>query len=128
MQARQVRQKVLVDSKKTFRFILQESVLYTVMGGAKDHSDQLNWLSFMGGRPNVQLKILQASAGNDVDALHGFTVHDRRLVTAESMLEYQMSERATDIERFLQIFERLVAKSVEAEPRIKGILAESAGS
>lgn len=128
MQARQVRQKVLVDSKKTFRFILQESVLYTVMGGAKDHIDQLNWLSFMGGRPNVQLKILQASAGNDVDALHGFTVHDRRLVTAESMLEYQMSERATDIERFLQIFERLVAKSVEAEPRIKGILAESAGS
>lgn len=111
MQARQLRQQVLAEARKTFRFVLHESVLYTVIGDRRGHIDQLNWLAMMSARPNIEVRVLLTSSGNDLDALHGFTVHDRRLVTVESMLEYQSSERPEDVDHFLAVFDRLMTRA-----------------
>lgn len=107
LHARQVRQQILADGRRQFRFVVTESVLYTRVCDPAEQLHQLNWLKMMSGRPNIGLRVLPAASGNDFDALHGFTVLDRRAVRAETMLQYLDSRRTEDVDYFLAVFDRL---------------------
>jgi transcriptional regulator with XRE-family HTH domain len=112
--------------------IIDESVLYRVVGGAEVMKAQLKHIVRMAGLPNVTLQILPYAAGAhpalcSTFALMEFSGRVPKVVYSEGLVGQFYLQGPHDIERYERAFEFLRTVSLSVEESV-GLLAELAAA
>jgi transcriptional regulator with XRE-family HTH domain len=126
VEVRLKRQQILTrDPPLQMSVVLDEAVLHRAVGGPAVMSEQLDRLIVAGQLPNVTVYVIPFSAGAHpaMDSL--FEILDfggtaPQVVYVEGLMGYIYLDRAQDIRRYAQVFERLraVAPSPEESARL----------
>lgn len=112
--------------------ILDEGVLHRVTGGKEVMREQLRHLATTGERPNVTIRVLPFSSG-DNGIMGPFVIldfpdqADTSVVYVESALIQDVIDRVDDIDRYVRTYDRLLLSCLDPDDslrRIKEIAGE----
>lgn len=104
--ARIQRQEVLADEKKTFRFIITESVLQNRMCPAAEMIGQISHLrELLLRHANVVLGIIPEGTTMPIPPLHGFTLFGDSLVVIDVYNTGLISRGRSDVRQYRQVFD-----------------------
>ncbi|QFZ21917.1 helix-turn-helix domain-containing protein [Saccharothrix syringae] len=103
------------DLGKRFVFLLAESALRWRMGSADLMCEQIDHLSQIMRRPNVQLGVVPWSVDANMVAPHGFQVYDERVVTLTVLTGNATITDPHDVREYLALFGRLERLAVRGE-------------
>ncbi|WNV85027.1 helix-turn-helix transcriptional regulator [Umezawaea sp. Da 62-37] len=112
----------LDDPNKKFVFLLTESALRWRIGTADLMCDQIDHLTLIMRRPNVQLGVVPWSADANMVAPHGFQVYDERAVTVSVLTGNAMITDAHDVREYVSLFSRLERLAARGD-QLKALLS-----
>jgi transcriptional regulator with XRE-family HTH domain len=115
-EARGVRQRVLSESARNFRFVmmgwaLRSNVTLGLPGECWEA--QLGFLERMSFRKNVEIRIVSARMSIPIATANPFSLYDRRYVSGESVTREEASSDPADIGVYEKVFRGLWAAGVE---------------
>lgn len=113
VEERRRRQEILIrDDPPRLNVVVDQSVLYRAVGGAKVMSEQLGKLVATTGNPVVTIRVLPFSAGahpalESTFVVLEFTPPVPGVVYSEGLIGHMYRERPEDVRRYKDIFEYL---------------------
>ncbi|HTJ72721.1 MAG TPA: DUF5753 domain-containing protein [Actinospica sp.] len=121
--ARIERQAVLEDPEKIFHYLVTESALRVRICPSQAMRVQLAHLVEALKRPNVILKIIPLDAEALIPPMHGFTLHDDRVVEIEMLTGALELTGPADLSLHQDAFNRFDAMALEGPKAVKLIEA-----
>ncbi|MGH8929334.1 MAG: Scr1 family TA system antitoxin-like transcriptional regulator [Egibacteraceae bacterium] len=110
--ARLARQQILDDETRRFEWVITEAALWWRPADWQVQAEQIRAVAAAATtRPNVEVRILPLDAAAPT-FYHSFTIHDDRLVTADSLAEIRLSDQ-TDIAYHIDVFTRMQHASLD---------------
>ncbi|MFI0448216.1 helix-turn-helix domain-containing protein [Actinomadura sp. 6N118] len=103
--ARIARQRVLRQGARRFAFILEESAIWTRLGGAEVAHYQLGHLLQVMTLPSVSLGIIPADADRELWPVEGFWMFDRERVTVETVSGWLTITQPAEVAQYAAAFE-----------------------
>jgi transcriptional regulator with XRE-family HTH domain len=131
IEAKLIRQHILTqNSPARLAAILDESALHRMVGGRQVMAAQLAKILMMSARPNVVVQVLPYKLGAHPALESNFTIlqlpnQTPDLVFVEGLIGSIYLERAEDLERYREVFNRL--QSIALNPKDTYDLIESLG-
>jgi len=120
IEARRTRQAILTrdDEPPTLRAIADEAVLHRVVGGPAVMADQLDHVIQACDRPNVTVQVIPYTAGahpalDSTFILLTFASPVPGVVYVDGLVGQVYLERPQDVERYTQIFDRLLTFALD---------------
>ncbi len=127
IQAKLTRQSLLTQANPlTFRAVLDEAVLRRVVGGPRVMGKQLDRLIEVARLPNVTLQIIPFTVGSHPGLESNFNVLELpkpapSIVFVEGLVGSMYLERAEDLKRYQEVFERLQTVALSPKDTIGAI-------
>jgi hypothetical protein len=125
--ARLQRQGLLMDTSKTFDFVVMEPVFRGRICPAAVMATQLERLIHVAGLPNVNLAILPSDAEMPAVPLNSFVQFDDRLVIVETFTNELVLRDPRDVGVYMRTFEDFRAASLNrrsTQAKLRQILAD----
>lgn len=112
--ARMERQRVLHEGEHRFAFLLEESVLRSVVGGREVMAAQLDHLTITASLPSVSLGIIPLGLDRTPMRwpIEGFWIFDTEQVSVELVSGYLTVTRPSEIDMYSRAFTELAALAV----------------
>lgn len=118
MTERQVRQGVLNDPRREFKFVILDIALFSPRAEILDYRQQLEYLLNRISASNISFRILDTRGGVPVRLSNPFEIIDNRFVCAESAIQEHCSTGVAEILAYEQLYECFwEASLVEEESR-----------
>jgi hypothetical protein len=115
--ARIRRQEVLADSAKSFRFVLTEAVLKNRICSPAEMLAQIGHLRQVSARrANVVIGAIPDGTPVDIPPLHGFVLHDDKLIVIDAYNTGLISRGRSDVESYRRVFDEFEAHATDIEP------------
>jgi transcriptional regulator with XRE-family HTH domain len=127
IQAKLTRQSLLTQANPlTFRAVMDEAVLRRVVGGPQVMGKQLDRLIEVARLPNVTLQIIPFTVGSHPGLESNFNVLELpkptpSIVFVEGLVGSMYLERAEDLKRYQEVFERLQTVALSPKDTINAI-------
>jgi len=127
IQAKLTRQSLLTQANPVaFRAVLDEAVLRRVVGGPRVMREQLDRLLEVARLPNVTLQIIPFTVGSHPGLESNFNILELpkptpSIVFVEGLVGSMYLERAEDLKRYHEVFERLQAVALSPKDTIDAI-------
>lgn len=125
VEARMERQRVLYEGRRTFGFLLEESVLRSSTGGREVLAGQLGQLITVGSLPNVSLGIVPLSPDRGRTPVEGFWIFNSEQVSVELVSGHLTITQPSEIRLYEEAFAEMASLAVhgaEARRRIADAL------
>ncbi|MBT2210327.1 helix-turn-helix transcriptional regulator [Actinomadura sp. NEAU-AAG7] len=103
--ARIARQRVLREGAHRFAFLMEESAIWTRLGGTEVAREQLADLQQVMTLPSVSLGIIPADAHRELWPVEGFWMFDRERVTVETVSGWLTITQPAEIVQYEAVFE-----------------------
>ncbi|MEU5880884.1 helix-turn-helix transcriptional regulator [Spirillospora sp. NPDC047279] len=110
--ARISRQRVLHQGAHRFAFLLEESAIWTRLGGAEVARDQLARLEHVTTLPSVSLGIIPADVDREHWPVEGFWMFDQDRVTVETVSGWLTITQPAEIAQYAAVFEEFAELAV----------------
>jgi transcriptional regulator with XRE-family HTH domain len=108
------RQEILTDSRRSFVFVMMETVLDNNFCPAEDMLGQLRRLRELSRQhDNVSIRIVPLSAKPRIPALHGFELFDDKLVAIDTFNTSLTSTGEPDLRLYRNVFDSFEAAATE---------------
>ncbi|WP_328954239.1 helix-turn-helix transcriptional regulator [Kitasatospora purpeofusca] len=114
--ARLERQSVLFDPRKSFRYLITESVLRWLIVPPAQMAVQIDRITALSRLPNVRIGVVPLSARMTEVSSSSFIVYDNRLVIVEIPHAEISTTDPKDIDLYLARFSRFDRVSLEGDP------------
>ncbi|MFB8236840.1 helix-turn-helix domain-containing protein [Kitasatospora purpeofusca] len=114
--ARLERQSVLFDPRKSFRYLITESVLRWLIVPPAQMAVQIDRITALSRLPNVRIGVVPLSARMTEVSSSSFIVYDNRLVIVEIPHAEISTTDPKDIDLYLARFGRFEQVSLEGDP------------
>ncbi|MGH8902022.1 MAG: helix-turn-helix domain-containing protein [Egibacteraceae bacterium] len=111
--ARLARQQILDDETRRFEWVITEAALWWRPADWTVQAEQLHAVSAAAARPNVDVRVLPLDAQAPT-FYHSFTVHDDRLVTADSLGAVRLSD-PVEVAWQIEVFARMQQAALAPE-------------
>jgi transcriptional regulator with XRE-family HTH domain len=127
IQAKLTRQSLLTQvNPLTFRAVMDEAVLRRVVGGPQVMGKQLDRLIEVARLPNVTLQIIPFTVGSHPGLESNFNILELpkptpSIVFVEGLVGSMYLERAEDLKRYQEVFERLQTVALSPKDTINAI-------
>jgi len=127
IQAKLTRQSLLTQANPlTFRAVMDEAVLRRVVGGPQVMGKQLDRLIEVARLPNVTLQIIPFTVGSHPGLESNFNILELpkptpSIVFVEGLVGSMYLERAEDLKRYQEVFERLQTVALSPKDTIDAI-------
>jgi len=127
IQAKLTRQSLLTQANPlTFRAVMDEAVLRRVVGGPQVMGKQLDRLIEVARLPNVTLQIIPFTVGSHPGLESNFNILELpkptpSIVFVEGLVGSMYLERAEDLKRYQEVFERLQTVALSPKDTINAI-------
>ena len=127
IQAKLTRQSLLTEvNPLTFRAVMDEAVLRRVVGGPQVMGKQLDRLIEVARLPNVTLQIIPFTVGSHPGLESNFNILELpkptpSIVFVEGLVGSMYLERAEDLKRYQEVFERLQTVALSPKDTINAI-------
>jgi len=127
IQAKLTRQSLLTQANPlTFRAVMDEAVLRRVAGGPQVMGKQLDRLIEVARLPNVTLQIIPFTVGSHPGLESNFNILELpkptpSIVFVEGLVGSMYLERAEDLKRYQEVFERLQTVALSPKDTINAI-------
>ena len=127
IQAKRTRQSLLTQANPlTFRAVMDEAVLRRVVGGPQVMGKQLDRLIEVARLPNVTLQIIPFTVGSHPGLESNFNILELpkptpSIVFVEGLVGSMYLERAEDLKRYQEVFERLQTVALSPKDTINAI-------
>jgi len=110
------RQHVLYEGRRTFAFVLEESVLRAGIGGREVMQEQLRHLLTVGFLPNVSLGIVPMQPDRSVQRpVEDFWIFDSAQVAVELVSGYLTITQPRELAMYVQAFQELATLAVHGD-------------
>jgi transcriptional regulator with XRE-family HTH domain len=103
--ARIERQLILREGDHRFAFLVEESALWTRLGGTEVLADQLAYLLQVKKSPRVSLGVIPADTDRELWPVEGFWMFDRERVSVETVSGWLTITQPTEIAQYASAFE-----------------------
>ncbi|CNF11561.1 Uncharacterised protein [Mycobacterium tuberculosis] len=110
--ARIARQRILREGDHRFAFIVEESALWTRIGGAEVLADQLTHLLRVMRLPSVSLGVVPADADRGLWPVEGFWMFGTERVSVETVSGWLTVTQPAEIARYATAFEEFAELAV----------------
>ncbi|WP_067604488.1 helix-turn-helix domain-containing protein [Nocardiopsis listeri] len=121
------RQEILYDRRKSFRFLILESVLHTRYIDQESMAEQLDRLAVVSTLANVSLGIIPFDQCVAFEPGHGFCLHDDRLVTVETLSAELRLTHPTEVAQYTRAFD-LCSRSARFGRQARALLLRAIDS
>jgi transcriptional regulator with XRE-family HTH domain len=103
--ARIQRQEVLADPKKTFVFVMPETVLLHLICHPADMPAQIHRIKEVSRQENVSITLIPSTTRFAYPPFHGFSLFDDRLVLVDLINTFITSRGRADVRLYRRVFE-----------------------
>ncbi|MGH8886966.1 MAG: helix-turn-helix domain-containing protein [Egibacteraceae bacterium] len=111
--ARLARQQILDDQTRRFEWVITEAALWWRPADWTVQAEQLHAVTAAAARPNIDVRVLPLDAQAPT-FYHSFTIHDDRLVTADSLGAVHLSD-PDELAWQIEVFTRMQQAALEPE-------------
>lgn len=105
--ARMVRNQILLQPDQTFHFLITEQVLRNLVCTPADMIAQIDRMRAVAAYPNVQLRVIPDDAQLPVPPFHGFYLADNRVVTVDLFNASMKSSGRKTVHTYRRVFDAL---------------------
>lgn len=118
--ARIRRQVVLADRSKSFRFVLSEAVLKNRICPPVEMLAQIGHLREIALRhANVVIRAIPDGTPVDIPPLHGFVLHDDKLIVIDAYNTGLISRGRRDVESYRRVYDEFEAHATDIAPLLE---------
>jgi transcriptional regulator with XRE-family HTH domain len=124
LEVKLTRQHVLTrDDPLELWAVLDEAVLHRAVGGREVMAEQLNRLGELSGHDNIKIQVIPYAAGahpamDSTFNILEFTGAVPRVIYVEGLVGYNYLDRPADLDRYQQVFDRLIELALTPEESV----------